>query len=114
MTRTLTFDGPRAARRFQLLWVALTAGGDGKDRTAAVVRRDARLQEAFETISVPAPQLNAADPDRELRPEGGAVTLAQEDFEQLQQYTEKTPWIPRVARDVVDAWDWLSTAEKRD
>jgi hypothetical protein len=45
MTRTLTFDGPRGAKRFELVWLSLMNGGDGKgDRSPAIIRKEARLQ----------------------------------------------------------------------
>lgn len=117
MKRVLTFEGPRAPKRFQLLWTALTNAGDGKgERTPAVIRKEARLQDAFEAISDPAAG-NGAGPDPEMRTlkmEGATVTLETPDFDLLHQYTEKTAWNPRISRDVVDTWDWLSTAEKED
>jgi len=114
MTRMLTFDGARAATRFQLLWTALI-GGDGKsDRSPATIRKEARLLTVFDAISEPSP--NGNEPDRQLKPGDAAVQvrLAQEDFDLLQSYTEKTQWNPRVSREVVDLWDWLSTAEKHE
>lgn len=117
MKRVLTFEGARAAKRFQLLWTALISGGggngDGKDRTPAVIRKEARLQEVFESISNWI-DVGPNEPDRELKPEGATLTISQEDFDLLQQYTEKTPWMPRVARDVVDLWDFLSASRKEE
>jgi hypothetical protein len=46
--------------------------------------------------------------------DGGAVTVAQEDFDLLVTYAEKCGWTPRVAREVVDLWDWLSAAPRKD
>jgi hypothetical protein len=109
MKRELSFDGERAEQRFQLLLAAVMAGGDGKgDRTPVVIRKEARLLDALESIS----HMNGLE-TRQLNPDS-TLTVSQEDFELLQQYTEKTPWTPRVSRDVVDLWDWLSTCEKRD
>ena len=115
MTRHLTFDGPRAATRFTLLWTALTAGGDGKtDRTPVAIRKEARLQELLSAVS----DDTGADTARALRdaPDGApaVVTLTQDDFDLLQQYTEKVPWNPRISRDVVDLWDFLSACPKQE
>lgn len=113
MTRTLVFEGPRASKRFDLIWASLMAAGDGKgERTPATIRKEARLQETFERIS-DAVAGNGSDPTRALVGEP-TLALPQEDFDLLQQYSEKTQWNPRVSRDVVDLWDWLSTAEKKD
>ncbi len=118
MKRILEFTGPRAPKRFQLLWTSLLAGGStngdgGRERTPAVIRKEARLQDALEAISDEV-AAGVNEPDRALRIQGGTVTLAQEDFDLLHQYTEKTPWMPRVSRDVVDLWDWLSAAAKQE
>ncbi len=101
--------------RFTLIWATLMAGGDGKgERMPATIRKEARLHDAFEQVSATAPATNGGPPPRELLPTGGTVVLAQEDFELLQGYSEKTQWNPMASRDVCDLWDWLSTAEKRD
>jgi hypothetical protein len=113
MTRVLIFDGPRAGKRFELLWAALQSAGDGKgERIPATIRKEARLQDALEQVSQAS---NGGDPML-MRTLVGTptVAMAQEDFDLLVQYTEKTPWTPRVSRDVVDVYDFLSTAEKRD
>jgi len=100
--------------RFALLWATLMAGGDGKgERNPSVIRKEARLHDALETVSVALPQ-NGGPPQRELQPDGGTVTVSQEDFELLHGYSEKTAWNPAASRDVCDLWDWLSAAEKRD
>lgn len=115
MTRVLIFDGPHGPKRFELLHAALTMAGDGKgDRTPATIRKEARLQEALDTISEP----NPAAPDGEGRmlkaSDNGhlRLTVTQEDFDLLQQYTERTAWNPRISRAVVDLWDFLSAAER--
>ena len=115
MQRVLDLTGPKASMRFTLLWSTLMAGGDGKgERTPTIIRKEARLYDAFELVSVALSSANGGPPQRELVPDGATVILAQEDFELLQQYSEKTQWNPAASRQVVDLWDWLSTAEKRD
>jgi hypothetical protein len=114
MTRVLVFDGERGATRFQLIWMALFSSDGKSERGAAIIRREARLQTSFEAISEPVAAPNPGEPDRALVSGGAVVTLAQEDFDLLQQCTEKTPWLPRASRDVVDLWDFLSAAEKRE
>jgi hypothetical protein len=112
MTRVLEFSGPRAPKRFQLLWASLMAGGDGKgERTPGTIRKEARLQDALEPLSDQS-STNGGGPT--LKADGAMITVSQEDFELLVQYSEKTQWSPQVSKDVVDLWDWLSTAEKRD
>ena len=117
MTRVLIFDGPHGPKRFELLHAALTMAGDGKgDRLPATIRKEARLQEALEALSEP----NPAAPDGEGRvlkaSENGhlRLTVSQEDFDLLQQYTERTAWNPRISRQVCDLWDWMSAAEKKE
>lgn len=113
MTRTLVFDGPRGAKRFELLWLALMNGGDGKgERSPTVIRKEARLQTLLDTISE---SVNGSEPPvRALAQEGATVAVTQEDFDLLQSYAEKCGWTPRVAREVVDLWDWLSAAPRED
>lgn len=111
MTRVLDFTGEKGAKRFDLLRTALLNAGDGKgDRTRDRIRKEARLLDALDTVSV------AADADgRTLNLVGDqAVTIGQDDFDLLTQYVDTTPWVPRVARDAVDLQDWLSASEKRD
>lgn len=115
MMRHLVFDGDRGPKRFQLLWTAFLSGGDGKgERGPAVIRREARLQDVLEAISVPSVNGDGNPDARTLRDDAAPLMLTQEDFELLQQYAEKTPWTPRVSRDVVDLWDFLSAAPKQD
>ncbi|HVQ42146.1 MAG TPA: hypothetical protein VMS54_08070 [Vicinamibacterales bacterium] len=114
MTRTLVFDGPRAAKRFELLWLSLLNGGDGKgDRSPVTIRKEARLQTLLDTISesVEGP---GDPPLRKLAGEAATIAVPQEDFDLLVTYAEKTGWTPRVAREVVDLWDWLSAAPRKD
>lgn len=113
MTRTLSFDGPRGAKRFELLWLALMNGGDGKgERNPVTIRKEARLQTLLDTISE---SVNGSEPPtRALAKEGASVAVPQEDFDLLQSYSEKCGWTPRVAREVVDLWDWLSAAPRKD
>lgn len=119
MTRILTFDGEKGARRFELLRLALLSAGDGKgERTRETIRKEARLLNALDTVSEPSP----TETDTEARAliagsetiAAITVTLAQDDFELLTKYGDTTPWVPRAARDAVDLQDWLSAAEKVD
>lgn len=117
MTRTLVFDGAKAPRRFEFCLRAVLGFGDGKgDRTRDTLRKEARILDALDAISEPdLDAVKAGDKDaRRLKPEGGTVTLAQDDFVLLEQDVEKTPWLPRAARDAVDLQEWLSAAERVD
>jgi len=114
MTRILDFTGPRAPKRFALCWLALMAGGDGKgERTREIIRKEARLQDAFEAISTNGEAPSNGLPVRILAADF-ALPLPQEDFELLDTYVEKAAWTPQASRDVVDLWDWLSASEKKD
>jgi hypothetical protein len=114
MTRVLTFEGPRGPKRFELLYTALMSAGDGKgDRSAATIRKEARLFDAFDEISETNPDAIPGNVARRLvKP--AALTVSQEDHELLVKYAETTPWAPRASREAVDLWDWLSAAERRD
>jgi hypothetical protein len=112
MTRILVFSGPRAPKRFELLWAALHISDDKAERNPTIIRKEARLQDILEKASIPA---NGGDPilSRELKGEP-TLTLTQEDFDFLQKATEQVKWTPMASKDVVDLWDWLSVAEKND
>lgn len=112
MTRILDFSGPKGPKRFDLCRMAVLSGGDGKsDRSRLVIRKEARLLDALDVVSVPTP--TPADPEARTV-NGGSVAVAQDDFVLLEAYMDATPWLPRISRDVVDAQDWLSAAEKVD
>lgn len=114
MRRILDFGGVRGSKRFELIRLSLLQAGDSKgERTREIIRKEARLLDALDSISILAP----TDADREFRvlvsdvnPE--PILISQEDFELLSSYVDKTPWIPRASRDAVDLYDWLSSAEK--
>lgn len=113
MQRIVTFDGPRAAKRFDLLQTALLSGGDGKgDRNRSVLRSEARLLDALDLISEPSTGVL-----RRLVPDATpalSLTITQEDHDLLQKYVDTTPWLPVAARDAVDVQDWVSAAERVD
>ncbi len=113
MERVIRFDGPKAARRFELVRVAVTQAGDGKgERARERIRREARILDALDTISAPK---DAAQPDGD-RVLGESVpytlTLDQADHKLVEDYLNSTPWLPRTSRDAVDAQDWWESAEK--
>lgn len=112
MTRILDFSGPRGPKRFELLRLSLLQAGDSKgERTREIIRKEARLLDALDSISALAP----TEQDKEARLlSGEVISLKQEDFDLLSQYVDKTPWVPRAARDAVDLYDWLSAAKQID
>jgi hypothetical protein len=116
MTRVLDFTGTKGAKRFELLHLALLSAGDGKgERTRETLRKEARLLDALDTVS--RPMKDAPDPaarQLDILLETPTVTLAQDDFDLLSTYVDKTPWVPRAARDACDVFDWLSAAAKVD
>jgi hypothetical protein len=114
MTRVLDFTGPKGAKRFDLIRVALLSAGDGKgERTRDTIRKEARLLDALDTIS--RPHANAPD-ERvlDILLPTPTITVSQDDFVLLSTYVDKTPWVPRVARDAVDLQDWLSASVQVD
>ena len=137
MVRVLTFSEGDAknAKRFELILTALHLAGDksGK-RDFELVRKEARMLKAFRAISDPAPDgtvtlcancgavleathagMVATRDRRVLKPGAQALVLQPEDYKILDQYIEKTPWLPSSAEDAVDMYDdWFSAAEKRD
>lgn len=126
MMRRLVFTGEKAAARFEYLHEALMGFGDQKgERSRAVLRQEARLQDALDPVSEPDTEKHvscdkcgrrANDDARRLREglnDGNAVVLLkEEDHKLLSDYVDKRPWLPRVARTIVDLQDWLSSADK--
>ena len=113
MTRVLVFEGAKAAKRFELCRTAILSAGNGSGgRTRETIRKEARLLDALDSISEPSEPI-PQDPDaRSLKVGTSTLTLTQDDHALLTLYLDTTPWTPRVSRDVVDAQDWLSAAEK--
>lgn len=118
MKRVLTFDGEKASKRFELCRVALLAAGDGKGtRDRETTRKEARLLDAFDSVSVPGG--TEQDPDRRILKDVDAgeplrIELSQDDHTLLTKYLDATPWLPRAARDAVDVQDWADNASKID
>lgn len=116
MTRVLDFTGPKGAKRFELIRIAVLSAGDGKgERTRETIRKEARLLDALDTVSR---ELTGTDDPNarvfDMLLELPSITLKQDDFDLLTKYIDTTPWVPRIARDAVDVQDWLSAAEKVD
>lgn len=122
MTRTITFnaDEARNQKRFEFIIGAMLLGGNHEQQSSRgsieVLRREARILNVLDAISDPnpdpqAPKLANNEPARTVRA-NAVMELDQPDFELLRKRLEETPWMPKVARDVVDAVDWLSAAEK--
>lgn len=117
MIRVLTFDDtPRSQKRFELLYGAILVGGADGQRKGGIetIRREARILDALDARSVvnddpKAPPFPSNEPARLVQT--GALTLEQADFEILLQRMKDTPWLPKIARDVVDTVDWLTTAQ---
>lgn len=123
MKRRLVFDGDgeKAEKRFQFCLQALLGGGGMKDpRTKEIVRQEAHLLDAFDSISVAAPvdedkdhrTLRAGTGDANGLSEPLTLLLPQPDFALLAKYVDTMPWLPRASREAVDVMDWLSAAEK--
>lgn len=117
MKRILVFDGSKGARRFELCRIAIFSAWEGKppsSRTREVIRAEARLLDALDTISVATPTDKDEDVrmlNNELSP---SITVSQSDFDLLSRCADTVPWLPKLAREAVDLQDWLSSAEKLD
>jgi hypothetical protein len=120
MKRIVTFDGEKAAKRFEMVRTAVLNAGDGKDaRTRPRIRSEARVLDALDAISTTADSNN---PDGErIVHIGATVTLDQADHKIVAEYlggrddgSGMTPWLPKASRAAVDAQDWWETAEKHD
>lgn len=127
MTRTLDFGGDKGAMRFELVYEAVLGGGatqrDPGERSRAIIRQEARILDALETVSEPDPRPaktcetcgRPANADaRQLAPAGGLITLSEDDHALIVKYVDVRPWLPRMARKVVDVQDWLSSAPKQE
>ena len=112
MTRTVVFDGDRAAKRFELVRTAILNAGDGKaERSRERIRKEARVLDMLDEISEPAipPKMEG---DRQLRIGQHTLTLKQDDHKMVEEYLNLTPWLPRTAQAATDTQDWWETAEK--
>src|SRR5262249_22555663 len=113
MQRAIEFSHPDPKvneTRFELLYNAVLVGGtpqappQGPGRGGIeVLRREARLLDALDGVSDP---VGEGAPSRVVR-SGEVILLAQPDFDLLVKRIEETPWMPRVARDVVSLIDWV-------
>jgi hypothetical protein len=106
----LSFTGPNGEKRFEILYAALLTGGDGKgDRSPITIRREARLFDSFDSISM---AVNGNPEQRVLSADEPRVELTVEEFDLLSGYANLTPWTPRASRAAVDTWEWLKTIPK--
>ena len=123
MYRRLEFTGPKAAKRFALCLEAVLDMGDQKgERTRSVLRQEARILDAFDSVSEPdqTQMTSCASCGRLANAEARrlsvivdhSIDLSPEDHELLARYVDGRPWLPRIARDVVDVQDWLSAAQR--
>lgn len=114
LVRVIAFDDDRRnQRRFEIYYAAVLLGAPKGARGLEVIRREARVLDALDAISdlgtTPAPAA-AGDVPRRLVQRGRALLLSQPEFDLLCTYLAGAEWVPLVARDVVDAADWLSAA----
>lgn len=116
MTRTLTFNvATHNQQRFRLLYEAILLGGQTPSRGSGidVLRKEAAILDALDAVSDPpatdAQTLVNGDRARQVRP-GEILVLAQHELDLLKKRLEDGPWLPQVARQVVDVVDWCSAA----
>lgn len=121
MTRRLMFEGPRAQRRFELIWTGFFAGGNfnatperPKPQNDKNTRRQIkRIHDALEAISTGTPEsLTNQTCQRTIVPNFAVLELQQGDFALLEQYIDRCAWTVQVERDVVDLQDWMDAADK--
>lgn len=119
MKCTLVFaaDDPKRDKKFLMCCTAVLNGGDGKgERSRAVTRKEAKLLDALDAISVPHPDRSIAEgggPDsRVLKPGTQTFTLDGEVHTLLQQYLNTCLWTPRSSREARDAQDWADKPQQ--
>jgi len=115
--RVLEFQGPKANKRFEMLYNAVLIGGNGQ-RTGGIeiLRREARLLDQLDAISVlasPPREFFNKQPARDVTVPG-SLALEPADYDLLRQRLGEAPWLPQSARDVVDAMDWLLIDSMRE
>lgn len=120
MVRIVTFNGDQTKnqKRFELLYGALLlGGGTGKPRGIEVMRREAKILDLLDSISRPNPEPTASklgdEPARLVAP-NSTISFTICEHTLLKERLEAAPWLPRVAREVVDAVDWLANAAEQD
>lgn len=112
MKRILDFSGGKGPKRFELCYNAILSFGDQKGgRGREVIRKEARLLDALDSISVASGEVGQSERIL-LTTELVKVQVGEEDHALLVEYVDKTPWLPKVSREVVDCQDFLSSAEK--
>jgi hypothetical protein len=109
----LTFDSNgRGQRRFEIVYAAILLGAPKGARGLEAIRREARILDALDAVSVAdadAVPPAGAVPARRVTP-GARLVLAQPEFELVGRYLEAVEWAPVASRDVIDAADWVSAA----
>jgi hypothetical protein len=107
---------PKNQQRFALLCGAILVGAQTPSRGTGidVLRKEGRVLDALDDISDPndapdARRLANGDPARTVR-DGVELVLSQPEHELLKKRLEEGPWVPAIARHVVDCVDWLGAA----
>lgn len=115
----LTFDGERAAQRFEFLYAGLLLGDRlaGADKpTLTQARTLGKVLDAVDSISELSTDAGLAsptgDPMRRLRCAGLSITLDAQQYGLVKRYLElATPhYTARFKRDALDALDWVLAA----
>jgi hypothetical protein len=110
--RVLTFDSNgRGQKRFEIVYAAILLGAPKGARGLEAIRREARILDALDAISVGDGQAGATGPIPARRvTQGARLVLAQPEYELVGRYLEAVEWTPAASRDVIDAADWVSAA----
>ena len=118
MKRELVFEGDKAQKRFELLYGAVilvnAASTTQPVRGIEVIRREAKILDYLDSVSLPDPAsgtMASGEPARAIIP-GSKITFDQPTFDLLKKRVEDCAWVPKIARDVVDLVDWMSSARE--
>lgn len=114
MTRLLDFKGPKGPMRFELCYIAILSAGDQKGpRDRYTIRKEARLLDVFDSISIGIDGVTENGSPRVLMDlEYMQIELEQDDFSLLSDYADRVPWTPKSSREAVDMQDFLSASGK--
>jgi hypothetical protein len=109
--RVLTFDSNgHGQQRFMIVYAAILLGAPKGARGLEVIRREARILDALDAISVADAAAGPGPvPARHVIPDA-RLTLSQPEFELVGRYLEAVEWTPAASRDVIDTVDWVSAA----
>lgn len=115
MKRVLDFKGDKGNTRFEFCYMAILGAGDQKGtRDRMTIRKEARLLDALDSISIPLQIPMPSGSPRALSGPDYILYIQEEDHALLVTYVDSMPWVPKVAREAVDVQDFLSSADRAE